>query len=74
MFFALFISLILASCSFTNKQTENVKNLNMDNITSSNLDTAVFGAGCFWCVEAIFQELKGVEALAGGNVAGRIRR
>jgi len=30
---------------------------------NNNLDTATLGAGCFWCVEAIFSELKGVESV-----------
>jgi peptide-methionine (S)-S-oxide reductase len=72
MFFAVLIAIILASCSFTNKQTEKFKSLDMDKITSSNLDTAVFGAGCFWCVEAIFQELKGVEAVESGYSGGKV--
>ena len=40
------------------------KNVNMD------LDTAIFGAGCFWCVEAIFQQLEGVEKVASGYSGG----
>ena len=32
---------------------------NIDNM--ENLETATLGAGCFWCVEAVFQQLKGVE-------------
>jgi peptide-methionine (S)-S-oxide reductase len=35
-----------------------------------NFDTATFGAGCFWCVEAVFQRLKGVEKVESGYAGG----
>jgi len=42
---------------------------------SKNLQIATVGGGCFWCTEAVFQEVKGVEKVvsgyAGGNVPGR---
>jgi peptide-methionine (S)-S-oxide reductase len=31
---------------------------------------AMFGAGCFWCVEAIFEELKGVTSVESGYAGG----
>ncbi|MDH7913221.1 peptide-methionine (S)-S-oxide reductase MsrA [Winogradskyella sp. SYSU M77433] len=40
-----------------------------------NIQIATVGGGCFWCTEAVFQEVKGVENVvsgySGGNVPGR---
>ena len=38
--------------------------------TEKKLDTATFGAGCFWCTEAQFQQLKGVEKVESGYSGG----
>jgi peptide-methionine (S)-S-oxide reductase len=35
-------------------------------------DTATFGTGCFWCTEAIFQELKGVQKVTSGYSGGHV--
>jgi peptide-methionine (S)-S-oxide reductase len=35
-------------------------------------DTATFAAGCFWCVEAQFKELKGVEKVISGFTGGTL--
>ena len=36
----------------------------------SNLETATLGAGCFWCVEAVFDDLRGVEDVVSGYAGG----
>jgi len=36
----------------------------------AQLDTATFAAGCFWCVEAVFQNLNGVQSVASGYTGG----
>lgn len=37
------------------------------------MEKAIFGGGCFWCTEAIFQRLKGVEGILPGYIGGTIK-
>jgi peptide-methionine (S)-S-oxide reductase len=39
---------------------------------STPTDTAVFGGGCFWCVEAIYAEVKGVLSVTSGYSGGNV--
>jgi peptide-methionine (S)-S-oxide reductase len=39
----------------------------------SNTETAVFGAGCFWCVEAIYQRVNGVTDIESGYAGGHVQ-
>ncbi|MHA2003003.1 MAG: peptide-methionine (S)-S-oxide reductase MsrA, partial [Candidatus Thorarchaeota archaeon] len=34
------------------------------------METATLAAGCFWCVEAVFQQLKGVASVVSGYTGG----
>jgi len=35
-------------------------------------ETATLGAGCFWCVEAIFQDVRGVDRVVSGYAGGTV--
>ncbi len=37
------------------------------------MQKATFGGGCFWCTEAIFQTLKGVEKVTSGYMGGELK-
>ena len=39
----------------------------MDN---TNYETITFGGGCFWCTEAVFQEVKGIQRVVSGYTGG----
>ncbi len=40
---------------------------------SERLEKATFGTGCFWCSEAIFEELKGVRSAVSGYSGGHVK-
>jgi len=45
--------------------------MNTDN--QNKLETATFAAGCFWCVEAVFQQIEGVQSVTSGYSGGHVK-
>lgn len=58
------------------KQSDTIKKSQDEDITkmsdTAKFEQAVLGAGCFWCVEAIFQDIKGVLKVESGYTGGSI--
>lgn len=80
-FISAFILLITASCHSKVKDKEISKvQENYHSTTEkskpqdlSKYETAYFASGCFWCVEAIFESVKGVKEVVSGYAGGTKR-
>lgn len=59
------ICLALTSSLFAQKNTTNIAKKN------SNFDTITLGGGCYWCVEAVYQNLIGVQSVISGFSGGK---
>jgi peptide-methionine (S)-S-oxide reductase len=66
------------SCAQNNTQNKTMTTAKTEPVASSNLpaseklDTATLGTGCFWCTEAIFEQLDGVHSVVSGYSGGHV--
>ena len=70
---ALVLAMISMSCQSKDSPKREIVELNkgelkMDN---KNTETAIFAGGCFWCTEAFFTDLKGVQKVVSGYIGGK---
>ena len=69
IFVTLGSALILFSCAFsTYAQSQNPMNAE-----TRQFDTITLGAGCFWCIEAVFESIPGVQQTVSGYSGGHIK-
>ncbi|MEO9894718.1 peptide-methionine (S)-S-oxide reductase MsrA [Aurantibacter sp.] len=75
--FILFLGISTSCQSFTRKKVAVVEEGNkatykqLDKQNLSKYETAYFASGCFWCVEAIFESVKGVKEVISGYSGGK---
>jgi peptide-methionine (S)-S-oxide reductase len=72
----LVLLLQLTACAQDGKYEKSKTFSQMNNVkptgTEKKLEVATFAAGCFWCVEAQYQQLKGVEKVESGYIGGSV--
>ena len=51
-------------------EAKKIKVTMQDSIKKDSLEVATLGGGCFWCIEAVFDELKGVQKAVSGYTGG----
>lgn len=70
-FVALFLSLLSLSCESKSKSMPSIEKQDMN--LEKGKEIAIFAGGCFWCTEAVFLQLDGVESIKPGYIGGKTK-
>jgi len=73
IFITIIMILFFQSCNSQNQPLDNKLPVWKPEISYNNLNKAYFASGCFWCVEAIYESLKGVKEVYSGYAGGRTK-
>ena len=65
--------LLFQSCYSQNQPIDNKTPVWEPEISYDNLNKAYFASGCFWCVEAIYESIKGVKEVYSGYAGGKTK-
>jgi peptide-methionine (S)-S-oxide reductase len=63
----------LTACGQKVKQKNESSMSQAKSVDESRLETATFGSGCFWCTEAVFQNVDGVQKVESGYEGGKVK-
>src|ERR1041385_2362795 len=64
--------ILICVVSATNLKGADAMNSPKEGTAGGNKEVLTLGGGCFWCIEAILEELKGVESAVSGYAGGSV--
>lgn len=68
------VFLLISCLGFTENSGERYEQYNSELLqTNKKLKVAYFASGCFWCVEAVFESVEGVEEAVSGYAGGKTK-
>lgn len=70
-YIVLITGLFFFSCQTQGNNSNNANKAVTKEINYQKLDTATFAGGCFWCVEASFEQIQGVAEAVSGYAGGK---
>ena len=64
--------IMMAGCARKQSNHKDTKNLSKKQ-ENMNTDTAILAGGCFWCLDAVFRQMEGIESIECGYANGQIK-